>query len=113
MIIYFYQVTAAVAARAKSPKQFPQTSIKPHLLTPRTSNPLAALTKATAGSGSTAAPVLKTRKVFLCPTCKIRFPCPEPDPEISFKANFSCHVLFKHLKEQVMAEMGSDDMEVS
>ena len=27
------------------------------------------------------------RKVLLCPTCKIRFPVPQPDPEINFKVS--------------------------
>jgi hypothetical protein len=59
------------------------------------------------GSGS------MLRKVFLCPTCKVRFPVPEPDPETSFKANFSCHVLFKHLRAEVENEMGGcEDLEV-
>jgi len=52
------------------------------------------------------------RKVYLCPTCKIRFPCPEPDPSVSFKGNFSCHVLYNHLRHEVETEMGSDDLEV-
>jgi hypothetical protein len=38
---------------------------------------------------------------------------PEPDPETSFKANFSCHVLFKHLRGEVEQEMGGlEDLEV-
>ena len=61
--------------------------------------------------GLTAAAQL--RRVYLCPTCKVRFPVPEPDPETSFKANFSCHVLFKHLRGEVEQEMGGlEDMEV-
>jgi len=38
---------------------------------------------------------------------------PEPDPETSFKANFSCHVLFKHLRGEVEQQMGGlEDLEV-
>ena len=54
------------------------------------------------------------QQVLVCPTCKKKFPVPEPSPETSFKTHFSCHVLFEHLRSEVEAEMGGDmeDMEV-
>jgi hypothetical protein len=52
------------------------------------------------------------RKIYLCPTCGLRFPMPESDPESNFKTNFSCHVLFNHLRSEVESEMGADDLEV-
>lgn len=53
-----------------------------------------------------------TVQVYLCPKCGEKFPTPESDPETQFKTNFSCHVLFNHLRAEVEAEMGCDDLEV-
>ena len=50
--------------------------------------------------------------MFVCPTCGLKFPSPETSPETQFKTNFSCHVLFAHLRAEVEAEMGCDDLEV-
>ena len=59
-----------------------------------------------------AAPSHRVVRVFICPTCGVKFPMPESDPETQFKTNFSCHVLFNHLRAEVEAEMGCDDLEV-
>ena len=50
------------------------------------------------------------RKIYLCPACKERFPVPEPDPQTNFKANFSCHVLLKHLRPEVESRLGTDEV---
>ena len=57
-------------------------------------------------------PAVKVQQVLVCPTCGLKFPYPEPNPETMFKTNFSCHVLFNHLRSEVESEMGSDDLEV-
>ena len=51
-------------------------------------------------------------RVYVCPKCGAKFPFPEPNPETHFMTNFSCHVLFNHLRAEVVAEMGCDDLEV-
>jgi len=61
---------------------------------------------------STGGQSVTLKKIYLCPTCGLRFPMPESNPETNFKTNFSCHVLFNHLRSEVESEMGSDDLEV-
>ena len=51
-------------------------------------------------------------RVYVCSKCGAKFPFPEPNPETHFMTNFSCHVLFNHLRAEVVAEMGCDDLEV-
>ena len=56
--------------------------------------------------------VTGVKQVYQCPSCSEQFPVPESDPVTQFKTNFSCHILFHHLRSEVEAEMGSDDLEV-
>ena len=94
--------------RVMAPTRLPgQQSILPHLLQ-------------APGPGLGPAPGLRprpprppmVRRVLVCPTCSLKFPVPESNPETQFKTNFSCHVLFTHLRPEVEAEMGSEDLEV-
>ena len=97
-----------VMAPVRMPDGSHQTSILPHLLQggPRHIRPPGMRPM------RPVRPAVRLHKVYLCPTCGLKFPCPESNPETQFKTNFSCHVLFNHLRSEVEAEMGSDDLEV-
>lgn len=52
------------------------------------------------------------KKIYMCPSCRERFTVPEPNPSTNFKGNFSCHVLFKHMRSEVESQIGSEDLEI-
>ena len=90
-------------ARAMAPTRLQQSSILPHLLQQHGPRPVRHAVRP---------PMSVTRQVLVCPACSQHFPIPETDPVAQFKTNFSCHVLFTHLRAEVETEMGCDDMEV-
>ena len=49
---------------------------------------------------------------YVCPDCYKKFPFPESDPKTQFNTNFTCHVLFFHIRAEVLTEMDQDEMEV-
>ena len=49
---------------------------------------------------------------YVCPDCDLKFPFPESDPKTQFNTNFFCHVLFHHLRSEVLTEIGQDEPEV-